>query len=80
MKLQEFFNSRKKFSISEGGAMDGVGPIHIDEIEPTLDSLEKVLKIDLKNNVLGSVGKRTLSGEIDVALQVEPDQIPEFIY
>ena len=79
MKLQEFFNSRKKFSISEGGAMDGVGPIHIDEIEPTLDSLEKVLKIDLKNNVLGSVGKRTFSGDIDVALQIEPEQIPEFI-
>ena len=34
--------------ISEGGAMPGVGPIHISEIEPTLTALEKVLKIDLK--------------------------------
>jgi len=42
----------------EGGAMPGVGPIHIDEIEPTLDALEKSLGIDLKNNVLGSVGKK----------------------
>ena len=35
----------------EGGSMPGVGPIHINEIEPTLDALEKVLGIDLKGNV-----------------------------
>jgi hypothetical protein len=63
----------------EGGAMPGVGPIHISEIEPTLDALEKVLKIDLKNNVLGSVGKKEFSGDIDVALEIDPDSIPAFI-
>lgn len=63
----------------EGGAMPGVGPIHIDEINPTLDALERVLKIDLKNNVLGSVGKKEFSGDIDVALQIETDAIPEFM-
>jgi len=63
----------------EGGAMPGVGPIHIDEINPTLDALEKVLKIDLKNNVLGSVGKKEFSGDIDVALEIDPDSIPAFI-
>ena len=66
-------------NLTEGGAMPGVGPIHIDEITPTLDALEKVLKIDLKNNVLGSVGKKEFSGDIDVALQIETDAIPEFI-
>ena len=50
--------------------MPGVGAIHIDEIEPTLDALEKKLGIDLKNNVLGSVGKREFSGDIDVALEI----------
>lgn len=65
--------------LSEGGAMPGVGPIHIDEIEPTLSALEKVLKIDLKNNVLGSVGKKEFSGDIDVALQIDAEQIPEFM-
>lgn len=79
MKLYEFFNKPKKFEITEGGAMPGVGPIHIDEIEPTLDALEKVLNIDLKNNVLGSVGKKTFSGDIDIALQIDPEQIPEFV-
>ena len=63
----------------EGGAMPGVGAIHIDEIEPTLDSLEKVLGIDLKNNVLGSVGKKEFSGDIDIALEIAPDDIPDFL-
>ena len=65
--------------LSEGGAMPGVGAIHIDEIEPTLDSLEKVLGIDLKNNVLGSVGKKEFSGDIDIALEIAPDDIPDFL-
>lgn len=63
----------------EGGSMPGVGPIHIDEIQPTLDALEKVLGIDLKSNTLGSVGKKEFSGDIDVALDVNPEDIPEFM-
>ena len=63
----------------EGGSMPGVGPIHIDEINPTLDALERSLGIDLKNNVLGSVGKKEFSGDIDVAIQVDPDKIPELV-
>jgi hypothetical protein len=65
--------------LSEGGAMPGVGAIHIDEIGPTLDSLEKVLGIDLKNNTLGSVGKKEFSGDIDVALDIKPEDLPEFV-
>jgi hypothetical protein len=65
--------------LNEGGAMPGVGPIHIDEIEPTLDALERVLKIDLKNNALGSVGKKQFSGDIDIALQVAPEDISSFV-
>jgi hypothetical protein len=63
----------------EGGAMPGVGAIHIDEINPTLKPLEKELGIDLINNTLGSVGKREFSGDIDVALNIEADKIPEFV-
>jgi len=66
-------------NLFEGGSMPGVGPIHIDEINPTLDALEKALGIDLKNNVLGSVGKKEFSGDIDVAIQVDPDKIPELV-
>lgn len=79
MKLFEFFTTPKKFEITEGGAMPGVGPIHIDEIDPTLSALEKVLGIDLKNNVLGSVGKKEFSGDIDVALKIDAEDIPAFM-
>jgi len=65
--------------LNEGGSMPGVGPIHIDEIDPTLTALEKALGIDLKGNVLGSVGKKTFSGDIDVALQLKADEIPDFM-
>ena len=65
--------------ISEGGSMPGVGAIHIDEINPTLIPLEKELGIDLRNNALGSVGKREFSGDIDVALKIDADKIPEFV-
>lgn len=65
--------------ITEGGSMSGVGAIHIDEIEPTLDRLEQVLGVDLKNNTLGSVGKREFSGDIDVALDIQPEDLPDFV-
>ena len=65
--------------LSEGGSMPGVGAIHIDEINPTLIPLEKELGIDLRNNALGSVGKREFSGDIDVALKIDADKIPEFV-
>ena len=59
--------------------MPGVGAIHIDEIEPTLMPLQKALGVDLINNTLGSVGKREFSGDIDVALNIQREQIPEFL-
>ena len=70
---------KKYFMINEGGAMPGVGAIHIDEITPTLQALEKSIGVDLMNNTLGSVGKRQFSGDIDVALQINPEQLPAFI-
>ena len=53
--------------------------VHIDEIEPTLKLLQSKLGIDLENNVLGSVGKRQFSGDIDVALNIPADDIPAFV-
>jgi hypothetical protein len=79
LKLFEIYN--KKFSkqtVSEGGAMPGVGAIHISEIEPTLSKLEKSLGIKLKDFTLGSVGKRKFSGDIDVAINLKPEDLPAF--
>lgn len=76
MRLNEFDGSMR---ITEGkGAFPGVGAIHVSEITPTLQSLEKVLGIDLLNNVLGSVGKKQFSGDIDVALNIPAEDIPAF--
>ena len=75
----EFTVENTRVSIVEGGAMPGVGAIYIDEIEPTLATLQKKLGIDLMSNTLGSVGKRKFSGDIDIALQIDPDDIPAFI-
>jgi hypothetical protein len=79
MRLYELTQPVYKVKLTEGGAMPGVGAIHIDEINPTLIPLEKELGIDLRNNTLGSVGKREFSGDIDVALNIEADKIPEFV-
>ena len=81
MNLFELTQSKTTQSeiLSEGGSMPGVGAIHIDEINPTLIPLEKELGIDLRNNALGSVGKREFSGDIDVALKIDADKIPEFV-
>lgn len=65
--------------LEESGAMDGVGAIHISEINPTLARLERDLGVDLKNNVLGSVGKKEWSGDIDVAMTIPDSEIPSFI-
>lgn len=72
-------NSNNKSFISESGSMPDVGAIHISEIEPTLRPLEKALGVDLVNNVLGSVGKKQFSGDIDVALNISRDEVPAFI-
>jgi len=65
-------------ALGEGGHMEGVGVIHISEIKPTLQRLERDIGMDLQNNVLGSVGKKEFSGDIDVAIHIPPDKFEEF--
>lgn len=64
--------------ISESGGMPGVGAIHKSEIEPTLKKLERALGIDLINNTLGSVFKKEFSGDIDVAVDLGEEDLPDF--
>ena len=69
---------RTHYGTERGGANARVGAI-IDEINPTLAKLEQALGIDLRNHVLGSVGKRQFSGDIDVALDIPTEEIPAFV-
>ena len=64
--------------LREGGSAPGVGPIHIDEIKPTLEPLSKDLGVDLYSQALGSVGKKQFSGDIDVAIDIPPEKLEEF--
>lgn len=77
--LFEQHRPKHRNMISEGGSLPGVGAIHIDEIEPTLRNLSSILGIDLMDNALGSVGKREFSGDIDVALDIASEDIPDFM-
>lgn len=65
-------------TISESGSAPGVGPIHKDEIAATLEPISKFLGIDLMKQALGSVGKKQFSGDIDVAINLPPEQLSEF--
>jgi hypothetical protein len=58
--------------------MPGVGAIHVSEIEPTLRKLEKELGINLRDFTLGSVGKKQFSGDIDVAINLKPEELEDF--
>ena len=64
--------------LKEGGSAPGVGPIHKDEMQATLAPLERALGIDLYNNMLGSAGKKQFSGDIDVAVTLNNDDIEAF--
>jgi len=85
MRKKNFSTSNKEFAVEsvklimEGGSMPGVGVIHHSEIEPTLDKLEKELGIELKGFTLGSVGKKEYSGDIDIAINLQPEDLPEFM-
>lgn len=71
--------SLRPIKLREGGSLPNVGSIHISEIEPTLKRLEKELGVGLIGHTLGSVGKKEFSGDIDIALEIRNDDIPEFL-
>jgi hypothetical protein len=64
--------------LREGGSMPGVGSIHHSEIDATLIALEKELGVSLRDNVLGSVGKKEFSGDIDIAIQIPKEELEAF--
>jgi len=63
--------------IAEGGnVFPDVGAIHISEVEPTLKSLAKLIgRPEAVDQGLGSVGKTEYSGDIDVALNLTPEEV-----
>jgi hypothetical protein len=50
------------------GSICGVSAIHIDDIMPTVCTIENAIGITLHNNLLGSAGKKQISGDIDICI------------
>lgn len=79
-KLTEMMIVSQNTLIESGEAIKSSGPIHIDEIDPTLMKISKAIKLPfdmLKDNALGSVGKAEFSGDIDIALDKEEYTLDE---
>jgi len=74
MRALELLEKRR---IVEGGnVFPDVGAIHISEVEPTLKAIGKYINYpQASQQALGSVGKTDYSGDIDIALDVQPEQI-----
>lgn len=64
--------------LKESGSAPGVGKIHRDEIEATLAPISKFVGVDLTKQALGSVGKKQFSGDIDVAINIPPEEFDQF--
>jgi len=57
--------------IVEGGNVFKQHPtvrINLHDVWPTVDFLSRIVGINLRNNLLGSTGKRPTSGDIDIAI------------
>jgi hypothetical protein len=65
--------------LNEGGnAFTDVGAIHISEIKPTLEWLAKQIRLpEIKKQTLGSVGKKEYSGDIDVVVNLDREEMKE---
>lgn len=81
---QDLLNKHTSKVVSEsvllegGNAFPDVGSIHISEVEPTLKSLAQAIGVkEVVDQALGSAGKSEYSGDIDVALDVTPEQMKE---
>jgi len=63
--------------LNEGGnAFTDVGAVHISEIEPTLEWLSKQIGMpEIKKQTLGSVGKKEYSGDIDVVVNLDKEEM-----
>jgi hypothetical protein len=62
-----------------GNAFPNMGAISIDEIHPTLEYIYNKLDINYRTEVLGSVGKKPFSGDIDIAVEVPEEQQGDFV-
>lgn len=63
--------TRKNYgNVLEGGRnVSDVGPINIEEVEPTLRYISHIVGFNVLDNTLGSTGKKEWSGDIDIVIE-----------
>lgn len=62
-----------------GNAFKGVtGKIHRTEVQPTIDALNDLLKLKYPMSILGSVGKKEFSGDIDIGIDIPKEDCRQF--
>lgn len=72
-------NKVRPIILEGGNAFPDVGVIHKDEIPATIHWMEQKFGMkDLENKALGSVGKSEYSGDIDLAVELDPKQMKAF--
>ena len=75
--MKKFITYKQWLKLFEGGnVFEGTGPIQKKNIEPTLEQFQKRIstifpKVNFEFQLLGSAGKKEVSGDIDVALSEE---------
>jgi len=75
MRAFELLETRRPI-VEGGNVFPDVGAIHISEVEPTLNAIGKYINYpQASQQALGSVGKMDYSGDIDIALDVSPEEV-----
>lgn len=64
--------------LNESGSMPGVGAITKQEVFDTVKALEEYLDMRLTDNLLGSAGKKNISGDIDIAVNIPDSEKKNF--
>ena len=62
-------------ALNSNPSKEKAGAIHLSEIAPTVLRLGQELNMNLSDNLLGSAGKKTFSGDIDLAILIEDKDI-----
>lgn len=65
--------------LRESGSGEGAGVIHIKELPDTIRWIEDATGLPVETHTLGSVGKKTWSGDIDIVVDADPSTIPDLI-
>ena len=73
LELENLYEGGNVFKTAEGKIE--TKRIDLKDIKPTLKALEQILKIPLESQILGSVGKKKSSGDID--LSIDPYILPK---